>query len=96
MNRFVKYEKIIFALMLVFALVFAIAIPVCAEAMQSDSAVTSTADTTGGEGAVAGGGSVLADPMFYLFLAMVAAFIALIVGGVFLYLKITNVKKEHK
>ena len=95
MNRFVKYEKIIFALILVFALAFAIAIPVCAEAMQNDNAAVSAAENTGGSSATSGG-SVLADPMFYIFLATVAGFIGLVVGGIFLYLKFTNIKKEHK
>ena len=63
MNRFVKYEKIIFAVILVLALVFAIAIPVCAEAMQSDSVVSTTSDMEG-EAPVQSGGSVLSDPMF--------------------------------
>ena len=98
MNRFFKHEKAVTALLLVCAMILFIALPVCAETIGE---AASNIAATSGEGSEApptdaAPQSLWADPMFYVFLAMVAGFLALVAVLTYVYLKARHIIKERK
>ena len=99
MNRFFKNEKSILTLFIVFALIFIIAIPAYAQTADVDltSSELGTEHGEEGEGSSeqASSTSLLADPMFYLFLGLCAGFLALVAGSVYIYLRANNYIKKR-
>ncbi|MBP3401996.1 MAG: hypothetical protein J6K85_02945, partial [Clostridia bacterium] len=100
MNRFFKHEKAVMALFLVCAMIFFIALPVCAETI-GDATSSAVTAATEGEGSATPSPdgtpqSLWQDPMFYVFLAMVAGFVALVAAAIYIYLKANHFIKERK
>ena len=94
MNRFFKNEKSILTLFIVFALIFIIAIPAYAQTADVDllSSESGTEQSVGGEtsSATENSTSLLADPMFYLFLGLCAGFLALVAGKLGMRMRIKS------